>query len=119
MLRELADRQTGMYFEEIANCSPQCSYRMLSWSLKPILTLSNNFLPFVLENLRLKIVPIMLKMNKDTSAKSEKGYLGLFWIYGNKFCLDFNHLFFSYFTFSVLSPWDQVAVFRMQSLYLN
>jgi len=58
-------------------------------------------------------------MNEDISAKFEERYLGLFWNYYNKFCLDFNHPFFRFFTFSVQSPWDEVAVFGMQSLYLN
>lgn len=53
----------------------------------------------------------MLKMNEDISVKFEEIYLGLFWNYYNKFCLDFNHLFFSSFEFSVLSPWDEVPVF--------
>lgn len=44
----------------------------------------------------------MLKMNKDTSAKPEKGYLGLFWIYGSKFCLDFNHLLLHIFRTIIL-----------------
>lgn len=57
----------------------------------------------------------MLKMNENISAKFEKRYLGLSRNYYKKICLDFNHLFVSYFKFSVPSPWDEMTVFKCRA----